>query len=330
MNNDVVLCVGEPLIALSALEALPLRSATTLRVSTGGAELNVAVHLARLGVPTRFAGQIGDDPWGRMLSETLEHAGVDTSSLSVHPTRLTGCYLKDSSAEPALVYYYRADSAASLLESLPDDAFSGVRRVHLSGITPALSPQCARLSQDLLDGADRAGRTTSFDINYRPALWAPSLAGRVLLDLAAKATTVFTGLDEATALWGCASASDVRRLLPEVAELVVKDGPREATVFAGDLTLSLRPEPVKVVDIVGAGDAFAAGFLASRWSGADLLDSLAGGHRLAASVIASSHDNGWPSAPQLAASATTIAHLAEPLLAEPLLAAADHRGDSPC
>jgi 2-dehydro-3-deoxygluconokinase len=325
VNEDVVLCVGEPLIALSALEAVPLSAATTLRVSTGGAELNVAVHLARLGVPTRFAGQIGDDPWGRMLSETLEHVGVDTSSLRVHPTRPTGCYLKDSSTDPASVYYYRADSAASLLESLPDDVFRGVRRVHLSGITAALSPQCARLSHDLLDGADRAGRTTSFDINYRPALWSPSIAGSVLLDLAMKATTVFTGLDEATTLWGCTSVSDVRRLLPEVAELVVKDGPREATVFAGDSTVSLKPEPVEVVDIVGAGDAFAAGYLASRWSGANLLKSLAGGHSIAASVIASSHDNGWPSAPQLAAPDTALAHFAMSALG-----AIDRRGDGLC
>lgn len=299
MSGDVVLCVGEPLIALSPLEPTPLETATALQVSTGGAELNVAVHLARLGVPARFGGLVGNDPWGRMLADTLMNVGVDTSSLRTHPSRLTGCYLKESRAEPASVFYYRTGSAASYLESLDDDAFAQVRHVHLSGITPALSPQCARLSYDLLDAAAERGHSTSFDINYRAALWPSSTASRVLLELATKATTVFTGLDEASTLWECFTASEVRRLLPGVAELVVKDGPREATVYAGDLTESLKPDPVEVVDVVGAGDAFAAGFLASRWSGSGLSESLAQGHRLAAGVIASSHDNGWPGAPAM-------------------------------
>lgn len=293
-GDGVVLCVGEPLIALSALDPVALDSAATLRVSTGGAELNVAVHLARLGVAARFGGLVGDDPWGRMLTESLAEVGVDTSSLRTHPSRLTGCYLKESRVEPASFYYYRTDSAASRLESLPDEAFAHVRHVHLSGITPALSAQCARLSYDILDAAAGRGHSTSFDVNYRAALWPASVANRVLLDLAARATTVFTGLDEAAALWGCSTPTEVRKLLPGVAELVVKDGPRAATVYAGEVTESLEPEPVEVIDVVGAGDAFAAGFLASRWQGHGLMDSLCGGHRLAAGVIASTHDNGSP------------------------------------
>ncbi len=290
----MVLCVGEPLIALSAPDHVPLNRASTLQVSTGGAELNVAVHLARLGVPARFGGLVGDDPWGRMLTDSLREAGVDTSSVRTHPNRLTGCYLKDSRVEPASFYYYRADSAASRLESLTDEAFAHVRHVHLSGITPALSPECAKLSYDILDGAPGRGHSTSFDVNYRAALWPVSAASRVLVELARKATTAFTGLDEASSLWGCSTPTEVREVLPDVAELVVKDGPRTATVFAGHVTESLEPERVEVIDVVGAGDAFAAGYLAARWQGHDLRAALARGHRLAASVIASIHDNGSP------------------------------------
>lgn len=289
-----MLCIGEALVALYPADSQPLETGRDLRVSTGGAEFNVAIHLARLGIATRFAGLVGDDPWGRKLTATLDDEGVDTSSVFTHPGRLTGCYLKESKAEVTSVYYYRARSAASSLEALPNTAFDQVGHVHLSGITPALSQECARLVANVLDMGQLRGHTTSFDINYRAGLWEPADAGELLLNLARRATTVFTGLDEAEVLWGCTTAAQVRSLFPDVGEVVVKDGPRAAVAYSKDLTESLMPMPADVVDIIGAGDAFAAGYLASRHRNGTLLEALAEGHRLAAEVIASTDDNGAP------------------------------------
>jgi 2-dehydro-3-deoxygluconokinase len=284
-----VLCAGEALITLSAADGLPLDSTRALRVSPGGAEFNVAVHLARLGVGVRFAGMVGADPWGSRLLAALREEGVDTSSVVTDPRRRTGCYLK----EPGSVYYYRTGSAGSALARLPDGAHDGVTHVHLTGITPALSAECAELIAAELAAAVPAGRTTSFDINYRPALWNASEAGPLLLGLARMATYVFTGLDEAELLWGCATADQIRALIPAPAELVVKDGPGPATAFGADgSVVSVLPGQVRIVDIVGAGDAFAAGYLASRLRGAGFTAALQTGHAIAAAVIGSPSDHG--------------------------------------
>jgi 2-dehydro-3-deoxygluconokinase len=284
-----VLCVGEALITLSAADGLPLDGTRALRVSPGGAEFNVAVHLARLGIGVRFAGMVGADPWGSRLLAALREEGVDTSSVVTDPLRRTGCYLK----EPGSVYYYRAGSAGSALARLPDGAHDGVTHVHLTGITPALSASCADLIATELAAAIPAGRTTSFDINYRPALWSVRDAGPRLLSLARQATYVFTGLDEAGLLWDCATAEDIRALIPAPTELVVKDGPGPATAFGADGSeISVLPGPVPIVDIVGAGDAFAAGYLASRLRGFPAVIGLRTGHAIAAAVIGSPSDHG--------------------------------------
>lgn len=275
---STLLCIGEALVTLSPAAALPLERASALRVSAGGAEFNVAVQLSRLGLPARFAGMVGDDPWGRMLAAALEDEGVDTASLLTHPTRPTGCYLKDLKSEGASVYYYRAG------------AHDQVGHVHLSGITPALSPACAALVRAELERND--GRTTSFDINYRPGLWSPGEAGPALLSLARLATFVFTGLDEAHQLWGCTTVAEIRDLLPSATEVIVKDGPREAVALTPAGRASAAPLRADVVDVIGAGDAFAAGYLASRMRGRDPGHALRAGHAVAAAVIASPTDHG--------------------------------------
>lgn len=287
---STVLCIGEALVTLSPADGLPLESTSALRVSAGGAEFNVAVQLSRLGTAARFAGMVGADPWGRKLLATLEDEGVDTSSVLTHPSRPTGCYLKDLKSEGGNVYYYRASSAASAFGALPDGARDQVGHVHLSGITPALSAACAVLVRTELEHSE--GRTTSFDINYRPGLWSLREAGPALLALARLATFVFTGLDEAHQLWGCTTAAEIRELLPEPAEVIVKDGPREAVALTTGDRASAAPLQVDVIDVIGAGDAFAAGYLASRLRGGDPERALRVGHAIAAAVITSPTDHG--------------------------------------
>jgi 2-dehydro-3-deoxygluconokinase len=288
--DSVILCIGEALITLSPADGQLLETSRSLQVSAGGAEFNVAVQLARLGLASRFAGMVGADPWGRKLVDVLEGEGVDSASVLIHPSRPTGCYLKELKPEGSSVYYYRARSAASAFGRLPRRAHDHVAHVHLSGITPALSRACAGLVRNELDQA--GSRTTSFDINYRPGLWRPQDARSVLLELARKATYVFVGLDEAHELWGCGTAEEIRDLFAATAELIVKDGPREAVAFTSHGSAAATPDPVEVVDVIGAGDAFAAGYLASRLGGAIVESALRAGHAVAAAVIGSSTDHG--------------------------------------
>jgi 2-dehydro-3-deoxygluconokinase len=290
--GGVVLCAGEPLITLAPSDGQPLEHAGALAVSAGGAEFNVAVQLARLGVPARFAGLVGADPWGRRIAATLRAEGADASFVREDPLRATGCYLKEPTAAGSLVHYYRSGSAGSALTRLPGGVHEGVRHVHLSGVAAALSAAWAALVRAELEQAAWTGRTTSFDVNYRRSLWPPEAAAATLAGLARLATITIVGLDEARLLWGCASPADVRALLAGAGELIVTDGPRDTVAFAAAGRVSATPPPVKVIDVIGAGDSFAAGYLAARLRGAGPRLALRAGHAVAAAVIASPYDYG--------------------------------------
>jgi 2-dehydro-3-deoxygluconokinase len=215
----------------------------------------------------------------------------------VDPGRPTGLYIKESDASGSPVRYYRRGSAASgmgpaLVDVLPLDE---VRVVHTSGITPALSDSCLALMRAL--AAAPRSFLLSFDLNWRPALWRDRDPA-VLRDLAAAADLVFVGADEAERVWGVATPAEIRALLPEPDTLVVKQGADGATVFDGASEPVFQPGlKVDVVEPVGAGDAFAAGFLYGTLAGWSPERRLRSGHLRAATALLTHHDVG-PSLPE--------------------------------
>lgn len=265
--------------------------------TVGGAESNVACHLACLGVSSAWVSAVGDDAFGRAVVDFVAGYGVDVARVRVDPDRPTGLYLKESDAAGSPVRYYRRGSAASamgpdLVAKLPLD---GVRVVHTSGITPALSDSCLTLMRALL-AAPRHTHRLSFDLNWRPALWADRDPD-VLRELAAAADIVLVGADEAETVWGVGDPAAIRELLPEPATLVVKQAEHGATLVERDPdTATDRPavfQPalrVDVVEPVGAGDAFAAGFLAATLDGAAPAQRLRAGHLQAAAVLRTRDD----------------------------------------
>ncbi|MFJ1601592.1 sugar kinase [Streptomyces sp. NPDC088261] len=289
-----VVCVGETMAALAPEPVAPLDGAELLRLDIAGAESNVAVYLADHGVPARWVSAVGDDPFGRLIRRRVAAFGVDVSGVRTDPARPTGLLVKDPGADGTRVHYYRRGSAASALgpEVLRSTAFQGAGLVHLSGITPALSASCLALVDAAL-APDRP-YPVSFDVNYRPALWNDRPAPETLLALADRADLVLVGLDEAQALWGptIRDASAVRALLPGPYTLVVKDGSRAATAFLGPVPYTVPALKVEVVEPVGAGDAFAAGFLAGLRDSGDPVRALRLGHLTAASALRVSSDHG--------------------------------------
>lgn len=289
-----VVCVGETMAALAPDPVAPLDTAELLRLDVAGAESNVAMYLADHGVPARWVSALGDDPFGRRVRERIAASGVDVSGVRTDPARPTGLLVKNPGTDATGVHYYRTGSAASALgpRTLDNPAVRDAALVHLTGITPALSASC----RALVERALRPERpyAVSFDVNFRPALWGDEPAAEVLLPLAARADLVLVGLDEAQALWGpaltCAAA--VRALLPQPRVLVVKDGAREATAYLGPDTYTVPAPKVRVVEPVGAGDAFAGGFLAGLLRYDDPVRALRLGHLTAASALRVTADHG--------------------------------------
>ncbi|MFI0979730.1 sugar kinase [Streptomyces sp. NPDC021093] len=265
----------------------------------GGAESNVACALALGGHRAKWVSRVGEDGFGTHLLDAIGAYGVDVSDVARDPHRRTGIYFRtadDRDDATHEVAYYRAGSAASAMsqDTVEREALFGARVLHLSGITAALSADCLALMRTLCTPAD--GRPLlSFDVNHRPGLWSsPEEGARVLLDLARGADLVFVGEDEAEAAWGVrGGVHAVREALPEPAVLVVKQGAAGATVFAGGPTdgegggeVHHVPAPrVDVVAPVGAGDAFAAGFLSATLRGLDVPLRLRHGHLAAAAAL---------------------------------------------
>lgn len=272
-----VACVGETMVLVTPEPASPLRLGGPARIDVAGAESTVACYLAQLGLRTTWVSRLGDDPLGELIMTRVDEHGVDTTFVEFDPEAPTGVFFKDP-GETTRVFYYRAGSAASTLG--PSTDVPPARLTHLSGITPALSTSCAALIDHLL-----STRRCSFDVNYRPRLWTVAEAAPVLRGLADRAAVVFVGLDEAETLWGTKTPADVRALLPGPQVLVVKDGAVGATSFHPAGT-TFEPAPaVDVVEPVGAGDAYAAGYLAGLLRALPEPDRLRLGHRTAAAAL---------------------------------------------
>ncbi|MEU2127157.1 sugar kinase [Streptomyces sp. NPDC018352] len=292
-----VVCLGESMVTFLPSQPGRLADVPSFGRGIGGAESNVACALAAAGHRTAWVSRVGADGFGDHLVEAIAGYGVDTSGVRRDPSRPTGIYFRtatDRDADVHEVAYYRAGSAASAMSprNIPYVTLPTTRVLHLSGITAALSADCLALLHDLTE--PRPGRPLiSFDVNHRPGLWRDADASpEVLLDLARRSDLVFVGEDEAAQAWGVTGAEAIRAALPEPATLVVKRGAEGATVFsgagdvpgAGDVTTvpALR---VDVVAPVGAGDAFAAGFLSATLRGLPVRDRVRHGHLMAAAVL---------------------------------------------
>ncbi len=305
-----VACLGESMVTFRPVRPGRLADVPGFDRGIGGAESNVACTLARAGHAAQWISRVGDDGFGEYLTREIAECGVDTSAVGRDASRPTGIYFRtageratgaapelqtagDTAVEPlAEVAYYRAGSAASAMSPANTDAGTDARILHLSGITAALSADCLALLCELT--APRPGRPLiSFDVNYRVNLWSdPAEAGATLLGLARGADLVFVGEDEAQAAWGIGGDPDaIRAALPEPGLLVVKQGSAGATVFhrhpgePGDLKTYVPALGVDVVAAVGAGDAFAAGFISATLRGLDAKSRLRHGHLWAAAAL---------------------------------------------
>jgi 2-dehydro-3-deoxygluconokinase len=300
-----VVCLGESMVTFVPSRPGRLADVPSFHRAIGGAESNVACTLARTGHRARWISRVGADGFGDHLVETIAAAGVDVSAVRRDPHRPTGIYFRTAGerasgpgAAPgaAEVVYYRAGSAASALA--PEgvaraDAWSG-RVLHLTGITGALSQSCRALMRRLT--RREPGRPlVSFDVNHRPALWHGADPWDSA-ELARGCDLVFVGEDEAQAAWGLPDAAAIRAALPEPDTLVVKQGAAGATVFSGGERLFVPALTVDVVAHVGAGDAFAAGYLSATLRGLPVRDRVRHGHVLAAAALTEAGDLGTPPA----------------------------------
>jgi 2-dehydro-3-deoxygluconokinase len=299
-----VLTCGETMAVLRGPG--PLRLGGTLELSVAGAEANVAIGLARLGHQVGWVGRVGADEPGELVRRTLRAEAVDVSGVMTDLSRPTGLMLAERRiGDLVRVTYYRSGSAGSRLS--PADILprigEGVRLLHLTGITAALSETARQCVTDAAARAREAGVAVSVDVNYRARLWTPAEARDTLLPLTGQADIVFASADELAMLAGHddLQVAAQEMLARGAGQVVVKRGADGATAYADGATVSVPARQVTVADVVGAGDAFVAGYLSARLDGAATADCLDRATVTAAFAIARNGDwEGLPTRAELA------------------------------
>lgn len=270
---------GEAMIRLSPPASRRLEQTASLEVSVGGAELNVAAGVARLGLETAWVSRLPDNPLGRMTRNRAREFGVDTSRVAWASGSRMGLYFVEfgASPRPSTVLYDRARSAFS---DLAEDSFDwpaifvGVRAFHTSGITAALSDAATREVRAALTAARDAGTLTSYDLNFRTRLWTPEQARRVQEPLMSLVDVLITTEEDAARVLGVTGDDycEVARTLAERfgfrivtitlrGDVSVLRNTWTAIAFSDGVVVHDRTYELELVDRIGGGDAYAAGFL---------------------------------------------------------------------
>lgn len=250
----------------------PLEHVHRFEKRMAGAESNFAVAVSRLGHRVAWISRLGKDPLGLGIYRNLRGEGVDVSGVIFDDSRPTGLYFKERKGEGGTrVYYYRAGSAASALTpgDVRPERWSGARILFVTGITPALSDSCREAVFSAVDEARNHGVSVVFDPNYRAKLWGEDEAGPILREIAAKSDIVLPGVNEGRLMTGSDDPEVIASTLVGLGagQVVVKLGPEGAWYRAGGEKGKVKGFSVRQVDEVGAGDAFAAGYVSGLLDG---------------------------------------------------------------
>ncbi len=288
-----VVAFGEAMMRLSPPNFQRLEQAHSLDIQIGGGELNVAVGLRRLGIESAWVSRLPENPLGRLLENRVGQMGVDTSSIVWSRDGRLGIYFVEFGAapRPSSVLYDRQYSAMSAIQPGEVDwkgVLSGRCWFHVSGITPALSDSAAAVTREALVAAREAGIPVSYDLNYRGKLWPPSKARSVQEPLMDYVDVLITTEEDTRVVFGiessagsesngfekvCAAAYEevARRLQAKfkfrAVAITLRENPLvwrntwTAIVYADGKVYDDVKYDLEIVDRVGGGDSFSAGFI---------------------------------------------------------------------
>ncbi len=291
-SRDLV-TLGESMWRLSAPGQERLAAARSLDLHIGGAESNLAIALARLGKRVAWWSRLPQNALGEHIMQTLGSHGVDISGICLDTSEAArlGTYFIEfgSSPRPTRVIYDRASSAASQMQPADFDwtILKRTRRLHLSGITPALSASCLATVRRAVQEGRNAGTHITFDLNYREKLWRWDACRPVFDELAAASHLVISAARDARSL--LQSQADATTLAQELymrwqgPTVVLTQGAADTIAFDGQKYFEAQAfYDVQIVDRIGAGDAFAAGLHCALLDGLPMPQALRYGNAVAA------------------------------------------------
>lgn len=286
--TDIV-TFGETLVRLSPPDHLRLGQTTSLNLSAGGAELNVAAGVAQLGLTSAYVSRLPSNPLGQLVANKARELGVDVSHMLWTNDERVGLYFVEYGAEPrpTRVYYDRKDSAFAHIQPGMvnwDEVLRDVRLFHVGGITPALSSSAHEAQKEAMIAARKSGCLVSYDVNYRAALWTIEDARKVQLPLMEYVDILITSLPDQpnvseliSGLQGNKPAEVVRHVAERFGfkavlvtlrkSLTAQRAELTSLAFTENQIYKDRSYGVETIDPLGGGDACVAGFLTGYLEG---------------------------------------------------------------
>lgn len=290
---------GESMALMMPVGTKGIEYSATFDKSFGGAESNVAIGVARLGRRSGWFGRLGKDPLGRMIQKRIQGEGVDVSRVELTTEAPTGLMFREVVSGKSSVYYYRKNSAASHMrpEHLDEEYIKQAKILHVTGITAALSLSARETLIEAVRLAKKNGVKVCFDPNLRLKLWTIEEARGVLLPLAEEADFFMPGLDELKLLYQTDSFDEIIARLQKLPGVSIVKGGDDETYLVEKNKVTAVPffKAEKVVDTVGAGDGFCAGFLVGVLKGYELLEAVRLGNLMGSMVVQMEGD--WEALP---------------------------------
>ncbi len=306
-----VVTFGEAMVRLSPPNFQRLEQTRSLDLHVGGAELNVAVGVTRFGLQSAWVSKLPRNALGYLLRNRAREFGVDCAHIVWSDQGRAGLYFVEFGSSPraSSVLYDRAHSAISTVRPGEIDwakVFAGAKHFHISGITPALSASAAEATAEALRSAKKAGLTVSYDLNYRKKLWTPAEAKKIQEPLMADVDVLITTEEDTNVVFGIKEGNYeavAERLARTFGFKAVAITIREdvsvwknhwtAIAYHEGKIFRDRKYELEIVDRVGGGDSFTAGFIYGWLKGKDVGRGVQYGNAFAALKHTHPGDFNW-------------------------------------
>jgi 2-dehydro-3-deoxygluconokinase len=263
-----VITIGDAMITFNPSSKGPMRYVSSFERKVGGAELNFAIGCSRLGLKTGWISRLGNDEFGRYIFNFVRGEGIDVSQVKLvdgFPTSLNFKEIMEDGS--GRTFYYRTNSPTSTLteDALDEKYFEKSKILHITGVFPAIDKEKnVKLIKRAISIAKKQGTLISFDPNIRLKLWSKEDAKAALTEFLPYVDIFLTGVEEAELLLG---VSDPKEIVEKckalgISYIAIKQGEKGSTGYHdGQYIEAPTVQPKKVVDTVGAGDGFDAGFI---------------------------------------------------------------------
>lgn len=292
-----VITIGDAMIAMCPREKGPIIFSDTFKRKVGGAELNVAIGCARLGLKAGFISRLGNDDFGKYIIKTARGEDIDISEVKLVDGYQTSVYFREVLSDgSSRSFYYRENSPTSTMkcEDLNEEYFREAKILHITGVFPSITKNNQEIILGAIKLAKKNNLTISFDPNIRLKMWTKEEAKSYIENILPDVDILLIGDEEINILLGDVSIEDAIKIFHRygIGKVIVKKGSKGAVGSDGrDIYEVDAIKPKALVDTVGAGDGFAAGFLTALCNGENLKECVKFGNAVGSLVVGVEGDN---------------------------------------